>query len=104
MATLTKRSSALKIMLHPDMHDKLRALAQHLGQAPSALASLAVSQYVAQQTAALGASERAVTGLIDSLAPDLKLMMEKMAEAAPDQPAPPARRRAAKQPRLEGMK
>lgn len=67
----TKRSAAVKVMLHPDMHEKLRVLAEHLGQTPSTLASIAVSQYVAQQTVALGATEKAVEGFIDRLAPSV---------------------------------
>lgn len=67
----TKRSSAVKIMLHPDMAEKLRVLAEHLGQTPSTLASIAVSQYVAQQTVALGATERAMEGFFERLAPEV---------------------------------
>lgn len=67
----SKRSSSVKVMLHPDMHEKLRALADALGQAPATIASLAVSQYVLQQTRALGASERAVEGLMASMAPEM---------------------------------
>ncbi len=77
-----KRSSVLKIMLHPKMHDDLRALADRLGQASATLASIAVSQYVAQQTAAIGASDRAMAGLFESMAP----MLQGMLENAPDTP------------------
>lgn len=77
-----KRSSTLKVMLHPKMHDDLRALAERLGQAPSTLASIALSQYVAQQTAALGASDRAMAGIVQSMAP----MMAKMFENVPNTP------------------
>lgn len=70
MPTPTTRTSAVKIMLHPDMHAKLRALAATLGQTPSTLASLAVSQYVAQQTANLGATQTAITQMIDKFAPE----------------------------------
>lgn len=77
----TKRSATVKVMLHPDMLEKLRALAQHLGQAPATLASLAVSQFVAQQTAALGASDRAMNSLFESLTPDLRKMIESGSKA-----------------------
>ena len=40
------------------------------------LASIAVSQYVHQQTATAGAAERAITGLFEKLAPDLARMLE----------------------------
>lgn len=72
----------MKIQLHPDMHEKLRALAEHLGQAPATVASIAVSQYVAQQTVALGATERAMTGFFESLAPSMRETLEKLAEGA----------------------
>ena len=77
-----KRSSSVKVMLHPDMHEKLRVLAEHLGQAPATIASLAVSQYVAQQTVALGATERALSGFFDSLAPAAQEMLQKLAEGS----------------------
>nr|CRY96507.1 hypothetical protein [uncultured prokaryote] len=76
----TKRSSSVKVMLHPDMHEKLRALAEHLGQAPATVASLAVSQYVAQQTVALGATERAMTGFFEALAPQVQETLTKLLE------------------------
>ena len=75
MPTPTTRTSAVKIMLHPDMHAKLRALAATLGQTPSTLASLAVSQYVAQQTANLGATQMAITQMIDKLGPEFAEQM-----------------------------
>lgn len=94
----TKRSAAVKVMLHPDMHEKLRVLAEHLGQTPSTLASIAVSQYVAQQTVALGATEKAVEGFFDRMAPSVlealqstlgapKNALLDLAMTAPQEPA-----------------
>lgn len=80
--TTTKRSASVKIQLHPDMLEKLRALSEHLGIAPATVASLAVSQYVAQQTVALGATERAMNGFFDSLAPSMREMLEKLSEGS----------------------
>ncbi len=77
-----KRSSTLKIMLHPKVHDDLRVLADRLGQASATLASVAVSQYVAQQIAGIGAADRAVAGFIEMMAP----MMQGMLENVPDTP------------------
>lgn len=79
-----KRSSTLKVMLHPKMHDDLRALAERLGQAPSTLASIALSQYVAQQTASLGAADRALAGLFDKMAPTFAKMFENVPETPPE--------------------
>jgi predicted transcriptional regulator len=67
----TKRSSAMKIVLHPDMAQKLQVLADQLGQTPAILASVAVSQYVAQQTAALGVTQRVVEDLFNHIAPEV---------------------------------
>lgn len=78
--TTTKRSSSVKVMLHPEMHEKLRALAEHFGQAPATVASMAVSQFVAQQTVALGATERAVNGFYEALRPSVQQMLEKLSE------------------------
>lgn len=79
-----KRSSTLKIMLHPKMHDDLRALADRLGQASATLASIAVSQYVAQQTAAIGASDRAMAGLFESMAPMMQGMFDGASQTEPE--------------------
>ena len=67
-------------MLHPDMAEKLRVLAEHLGQTPATLASLAVSQYVAQQTVALGATERAMEGFFERLAPEVLTGLKTLVE------------------------
>lgn len=85
----TKRSAAVKIMLHPDMAEKLRVLAEHLGQTPATLASIAVSQYVAQQTVALGATERAMAGFFESLAPAVQEMFNQVSETPTKAPATP---------------
>lgn len=79
-----KRSSTLKIMLHPDVHNDLRAVAERLGQATATLASVAVSQYVAQQTASLGATDRALAGFFESMKPDLLAMFKSMPETPPE--------------------
>lgn len=67
----TKRSASVKIQMHPDMHEKLRLLAEALGQAPATIASIAVSQYVVQQTRAIGAAEKAVEGFFASAGPEM---------------------------------
>lgn len=79
-----KRSSTLKIMLHPKTHDDLRALADRLGQASATLASIAVSQYVAQQTAAIGATDRAVAGFVEMMAPMMQEALKNASEAPPE--------------------
>ncbi len=76
MAIPTKRTSAVKIMLHPDMNEKLRALAEELGQSPSTLASVAVSLYVSQITASMGATGRAVERMVAEVTPHVQKSLE----------------------------
>ena len=92
---ITKRNSAVKILLSEDMHEKLRVLADNLGQTPATLASIAVSQYVHQQTASAGAAERAIAGIFEKVAPDLLRVLE-----GPQKPA--KRLPQARQMRIEG--
>ena len=92
---ITKRTSAVKVLLSEDMHEKLRALADNLGQTPATLASIAVSQYVHQQTASAGAAERAIAGIFEKVAPDLLRMLE-----GPQKPAKGLPK--ARQMRIEG--
>jgi len=93
---MTKRTSAVKVLLSEDMHEKLRQLADNLGQTPATLASIAVSQYVHQQTASAGAAERAIAGIFEKVAPDLLRMLE-----TPQKPVKAPKVKAA-QLRIEG--
>lgn len=79
---ITKRTSAVKVLLSEDMHEKLRALADNLGQTPATLASIAVSQYVHQQTASAGAAERAIAGVFEKVMPDMLRMLEEPKKAS----------------------
>lgn len=92
---ITKRNSAVKVLLSEEMHEKLRVLADNLGQTPATLASIAVSQYVHQQTASAGAAERAIAGIFEKLGPDLLRMVEVPKKAVKT----PAK---ARQMRIEG--
>ena len=92
---ITKRNSAVKVLLSEDMHEKLRVLADNLGQTPATLASIAVSQYVHQQTASAGAAERAIAGIFEKVAPDLLRVLEGPQKPAKDLPK-------ARQMRIEG--
>lgn len=78
----TKRSASVKVMLHPDMLEKLRRLSEELGQAPATIASIAVSQYVLQQTRAMGATEKAMEGLFSSVGPEMLEHMKKLSEGS----------------------
>lgn len=80
--TSTKRSASVKVMLHPDMAEKLRVLAEELGQAPATLASIAVSSYVMQQTRALGATERAMEAAFAGVGPEVLETIKRLSEGA----------------------
>jgi hypothetical protein len=79
----TKQSFAITITLHPDMAQKLQVLADQLGQMPATLASVAVSQYVAQQTVALGVTRRVVEDFFSHIAPEvLSALQRRVGDAA----------------------
>lgn len=84
MATTMKRTAAVKILLSPNIDQQLRDLAERLGQSPATLASMAVSQWVAQQHNSLGASERAVEGFFERLAGDLSPDLKRLLLASSD--------------------
>lgn len=79
MASSQKRSKQIKLTITPEIHARLVALGERLGQAPATLASLAISLYVAQQETNLGASQRAIESMTAQLGPQfaeqMKLMM-----------------------------
>jgi len=81
MATKSPRSVPFKITITPELHERLRAVAAQLGQAPATVASMAVGQFVANMTNQLGAAERATSQMVERMAPEvsaqLKILMEK---------------------------
>ena len=79
MASSQKRSTQIKLTITPETHQRLRDLAERLGQSPATIASFAVSTYVAQQAATLSAGENAVKGLIAELGDPIKQLLAKMA-------------------------
>lgn len=99
MASSTKRTAAMKILLAPEIDQSLRQLAERLGQTPATLASLAVSQYVATQQANFGAAERVAAGFLQSLAPELLGMLKDAPEPSPEallgMTQPPVQKKAA---------
>jgi len=76
------RSSAVKIMLHPDVHANLRLISDRLGQTPSTVASMAVSEYVAQKMATLGLHDKAISAMVEHLGPMFQRLAESEMEAA----------------------
>lgn len=65
------RSRQLKLTVTPEMHSRLVALAEKLGQTPATLGSMALSLYVTQQEANLGAPQRMVDNMISQLMPQI---------------------------------
>lgn len=90
MASQQKRSVPLKVSLTPELHERLKEVSAALGLATATVASIAIGQYVAAQHRALGAADKAmqgmVAGLVEEVAPQMKLLME--AEQAKPAPAP----------------
>jgi predicted DNA-binding protein len=72
------RSRQLKVTMTPDMHARLVALSQRLGQTPAALASTALSMYINQTESSLGATQKAVEAMVGSFTPDLARQVEHL--------------------------
>jgi hypothetical protein len=89
MASSQKRSKQIKLTITPDMHARLVALGERLGQAPATLASMAISLYVAQQESSLNAGQRAVDAMVGQMAPELQHHLRDLLtlgeEAEPEQ-------------------
>jgi hypothetical protein len=75
-------------MLHPQLHERLKDVAAHLGVAPATVATMAIGEYVARQTAALGAMGSAIDKMIEHVGPQMQEQLRLHAEAPPA----PARR------------
>jgi hypothetical protein len=91
------RSSPVKVMLHPDVHANLRLIADRLGQTPSTVASVYLSEIVAQKVALLGVQDKALTAVMQLLGPQLQQAMQgdlDLVESGGD----PARGEAPKRP------
>lgn len=82
MASSQKRSRQIKLTITPEIHARLVALGERLGQAPATLASMAISHYVAQHEATLNAGQRAVDSMTALLGPQLTEQLKLMADAA----------------------
>jgi len=78
MAVSQKRNKGFKLQMTEGTHARLVALSEALGQSPATVASFAVSEYVAKQTAAGAVAEKAITSMVEHMAPafaeQLKLM------------------------------
>jgi predicted transcriptional regulator len=81
MPTVQKRSTAIKVTVTPEMHARLVVLSERLAQSPATIASFAISQYVAQQSAALEVGQKVADSFVGSLAPDVRAFLGKMMDS-----------------------
>lgn len=90
------RTSPLKVVITPELHERLRRVAAQLGQAPATIAAMAIGQYVTQMQSTFGATDRAIDKMMDAVGPGMAEQL-KLAMNAPDpQPAPKVKPRARK--------
>jgi hypothetical protein len=75
------RSHQLKVTMTPEIHARLVALSEKLGQSPATVASMAISQYVNQQEATLGAPQRMVDTMLSQFMPQLMAQMDQLPDA-----------------------
>jgi predicted transcriptional regulator len=78
MPTVQKRSTPIKVTVTPEMHARLVALSERFGQSPATIASFALSQYVATQSAALEVGQRVADSFVGSLAPDVRAFLQRV--------------------------
>lgn len=79
MVTSVRRSKSLKLTVTPELHARLSALGEEMGISPATLASVAVGQYVAQQSRQLETSRAAVDAMVASLGPEFSSFLRTMA-------------------------
>lgn len=80
--TRVARTFPLKVTITPELHERLRAVAAQLGQAPATIAAMAIGQYVAQMQNSLGAGDRMIEKVWGSMAPQVQEQL-KLLESAP---------------------
>lgn len=79
MVTSVKRSKSLKLTVTPELHARLSALGEEMGISPATLASVAVGQYVAQQTRQMATATAAVDAMTKQLGPEVTGLLRAMA-------------------------
>lgn len=82
MVTSVKRSKSLKLTVTPELHARLSSLGEEMGISPATLASVAVGQYVAQQSRQLETSRAAVDAMVKSLGPEVTGLLRVVAGEA----------------------
>lgn len=79
MASTIKRSDSLRVKVSPDMNERITRLAGLLGLPSSTLAALAIGQWVANQERALGATDRMVEAIGQTLGDEIGAEVMKQA-------------------------
>lgn len=79
MVNTVKRSKSLKLTVTPELYARLSALGEEMGITPATLASVAVGQFVAQQSRQLETSKAAVDAMLAKIAPELADLLRVMA-------------------------
>ena len=77
---LMTRSHAVKVGLTPATYEKLTFVSETLGMAPSAVAALAVSEYVALKCIAFGATQATQEKMIEAMAPQIASLFQNIAD------------------------
>lgn len=78
MAIKQKRDKGLKIMMTETSFQRLNELGELLGQSPSTIASMAVSEYVTRYMGQAAIGEKAVQALVDHVGPEFKAQLKLM--------------------------
>lgn len=82
MKVKQSREIVMSVKLTPDMRDKLISVASAIGQAPATVASFAIGQYVATQSASLNASVHMANKMASSLSTELvELFKNQLSES-----------------------
>jgi len=76
-----QRDVVISVKITPDIRDKLHFVATNLGQSPATVASFAIGQYVATQSAQFNAALNAGTQMASALAPGLMEFLNKLLES-----------------------
>ena len=76
----TKRTQGMKVNLSPDMHAKLLAVSESLGLAPTLVATMAISEYVALKHLAFASHENRLEKTFEALLPHLLPMFQSLSE------------------------
>jgi predicted transcriptional regulator len=78
MAIKQNRDFIMSVKLTTDMRDKLAFVADSLGQAPATVASFAIGQYVAAQTASLKATSTMGESMAKAMVPALAELFQSL--------------------------